>query len=267
MKHCINWNNAILYILFWWITRSKNKLLNLHSVQIEKGNIALVLQNEMILISNVQYIESIWLWLISVGTTKINFQNIFVFFLLSRWELFSLSFCLMLVQFVPVFHPPFYIFFLRGGGVHSFFLEGPPCPSCLIHWPSIYTTGFPISCWTTMFLFGIWKMKNICVIRLTLFKCRKMTNLVQRFFMADIIKSWKFLLMLQKKTPLQFPCLPVLVQFIYCVKLNVGKLKALSNVCSTDSVKQRIWSIKAHNYYLVCMVFHILIKLKVHEEN
>lgn len=26
-----------------------------------------------------------------------------------------------------------------------------------------------------------------------------MTNLVQRFFMADIIKSWKFLLMLQKK--------------------------------------------------------------------
>ena len=119
MKHCINWNNAILYILFWWITRSKNKLLNLHSVQIEKGNIALVLQNEMILISNVQYIESIWLWLISVGTTKINFQNIFVFFLLSRWELFSLSFCLMLVQFVPFFHPPF---FWGGGGRGPFLL-------------------------------------------------------------------------------------------------------------------------------------------------
>ena len=204
MKHCINWNNAILYILFWWITRSKNKLLNLHSVQIEKGNIALVLQNEMILISNVQYIESIWLWLISVGTIKINFQNIFVFFFTLKVRAFLSFFLSDVGPVCPSFPSPL---FLGGeGGVHSFFfLEGPLCPSCLIHWPSIYTTGFPISCWTTMFLFGIWKMKNICVIRLTLFKCRKMTNLVQRFFMADIIKSWKFLLMLQKKTHCSSP--------------------------------------------------------------
>lgn len=70
-----------------------------------------------------------------------------------------------------------------------------------------------------------------------------MTNLVQRFFMADIIKSWKFLLMLQKKkttaVPL-FASIGAIYIHMYCVKLNVGKLKALANVCSSDSVKQRI---------------------------
>ena len=127
MKHCINWNNAILYILFWWITRSKNKLLNLHSVQIEKGNIALVLQNEMILISNVQYryIESIWLRLISVGTIKINFQNIFVVFFTLKVRAFLSLFLSDVGPVCPSFPSPF---FFGGGGPFLLLSRRPTLP-------------------------------------------------------------------------------------------------------------------------------------------
>lgn len=67
----------------------------------------------------------------------------------------------------------------------------------IFHWPT-YITGFPISWYVPPCSVWYLKNENLCVIRLTLFKCRKMTNLLQGFFMADIIKLWKFLLMLQK---------------------------------------------------------------------
>lgn len=108
------------------------------------------------------------------------------------------------------------------------------------HWPT-YITGFPISWYVPPCSVWYLKNENLCVIRLTLFKCRKMTNLLQGFFMADIIKLWKFLLMLQKNG--LFP----VNQYLCNIYTTCWALANCSVPCLDE---KEVWS-KAHDTHRV----------------